>query len=494
MAKVRRAGFGTVFQLEETKVGIGTTVGNDTFRVLGDVTTSNANVINVATVPTYKGFLDNETRLSSNEVDLDNIVGYVNGEPYYGDFHVHNRSDGTQVNMVGSAHTTLKHAVIGEESDLQVDFMGGDIIIDGEFTVSPGASYCSSVDQLTATSNFTVPTGSTEDRIHCHTAGSMRFNEDLQTLEFYTGNEWRIVNSFKDTGNRGRGILAGGNDGVAPYLSHIAFINIASAGDAQSFGDLTTARTCRATSSETRALFSGGFVSPTGSNIIDYVTIPSQGNAIDFGDSTHQRRNHAMLSSSTRAIIGGGESPANINVMDYVEIQTLGNALDFGDLSQARIGNTGMSSPVRGIFACDQSDYNTTSVEFIAIASKGNAKDFGELDDSRSNAGSASNGVRGIVAGGYNGGSRISLVSSCVMASTGNFISFGNLTKAADRGDGMCNSTRAIFNGGYPSNANGMDSIEFASGGSGATFGSDIQERGQSAGFCSDSHGGLGGF
>ena len=58
----------------------------------------------------------------------------------------------------------------------------------------------------------------------------------------------------------------------------------------------------------------------------------------------------------------------------------------------------------------------------------------------------------------------------------------------------MCNSTRAVFNGGYPSNDNGMDSIEFASGGSGTSFGDDIESRGQNAGFCSDSHGGLGGF
>ena len=40
----------------------------------------------------------------------------------------------------------------------------------------------------------------------------MRFNEDLGILEFYTGDEWRTVNSFKDTGNRGRGFLAGGTD------------------------------------------------------------------------------------------------------------------------------------------------------------------------------------------------------------------------------------------------------------------------------------------
>ena len=142
-----------------------------------------------------------------------------------------------------------------------------------------------------------------------------------------------------------------------------------------------------------------------------------------------------------------------------------------------------MSSPVRGIFTGDQNDSNA-SAEFITIASKGNAIDFGELTDTFANGGSASNGVRGLTAGGYNGGSRISLVGSCIMASTGNFTPFGNLVIACDRGDGMCNSTRAVFNGGYPSNANGMDSIEFSSGGSGTSFGSDIEQRGQNAGFC----------
>ena len=61
--------------------------------------------------------------------------------------------------------------------------------------------------KLTLTDSFSVPTGNTDSRIHCKTAGSMRFNEDLGTLEFYTGNEWRTVNSIKDTGNRGRAVL-----------------------------------------------------------------------------------------------------------------------------------------------------------------------------------------------------------------------------------------------------------------------------------------------
>ena len=44
--------------------------------------------------------------------DLTNLVGYVNGQPYYGDFHIHKREDGSTVKMVGIAHTTTPHSII----------------------------------------------------------------------------------------------------------------------------------------------------------------------------------------------------------------------------------------------------------------------------------------------------------------------------------------------------------------------------------------------
>ena len=449
-----RVGVGS-FNINDGSVGIGTEgSGHGNLKVEGTLKSTSADVLGVSTFIRYSGFNADNVSVSNRDLTLS-----------------------------GEYSTT------------------GDIVVEdgASLTVGLGSTACvGAVECISVKNHFSVPVGDTTQRNETsgYSEGTVRYNIDFGTMEFFNGNEWRQFNYQVDISNspssRGRGILAGGNDPA--YLSNIAFINIASAGNAQNFGDLLTARTCRAASSETRALLAGGYVAPTGSNIIEYVTMASSGNGIDFGDSTHQRRNHAFLSSSTRAVLAGGESPAQINVMDYVQIGTLGNALDFGDLTANRQGQTGMSSPVRGIYTGDQNDYNTTSAEFITIASKGNAKDFGELVDSFSNGGSASNGVRGITAGGYNGGSRISLVRSCIMASTGNFTPFGNLTKAADRGDGMCNSTRAVFNGGYPSNTNGMDSIEFASGGSGLSFGSDTEERGQNGGFCSDSHGGLGGY
>jgi len=48
----------------------------------------------------------------TRETELTNLVGYVNGQPYYGDFHIHQREDGSVVKMVGIAHTTTPHSVI----------------------------------------------------------------------------------------------------------------------------------------------------------------------------------------------------------------------------------------------------------------------------------------------------------------------------------------------------------------------------------------------
>ena len=55
-----------------------------------------------------KAFAKPKTRTQ----DLTNLVGYVNGQPYYGPFHIHEREDGRVVKMVGIAHTTTPHEII----------------------------------------------------------------------------------------------------------------------------------------------------------------------------------------------------------------------------------------------------------------------------------------------------------------------------------------------------------------------------------------------
>ena len=57
--------------------------------------------------PEYQGVVKQQIDCVAPRTD--NLVGYVKGEPYYGDFHVH---PNTGKKMVGAAHTTTPHEVI----------------------------------------------------------------------------------------------------------------------------------------------------------------------------------------------------------------------------------------------------------------------------------------------------------------------------------------------------------------------------------------------
>ena len=60
----------------------------------------------IAPRPTYQGEIK---QVIDCITPRDGIVGFINGEPYYGPFHIHPQ---TGVKMVGAAHTTAPHAII----------------------------------------------------------------------------------------------------------------------------------------------------------------------------------------------------------------------------------------------------------------------------------------------------------------------------------------------------------------------------------------------
>ena len=456
-----RVGIGS-FNINDGAVGIGTEgTGHGNLKVKGVIKSTDLDVLGVSTFTRYSGF-------SADKVNINN----------------------RDLTLSGEYSTT------------------GDIVVEdgASLTVGLGSTACvGSVECISVKHHFSVPVGDTAQRNETsgYGEGTIRYNRDFETMEFFNGSEWRQFTYISDIQNspssRGRGLLGGGQGPAPTYTDNIGFIHIPTFGDSQNFGDLTQATTRRGCSSSIRGLFGGGFVSPTGTNVMDYVTIASEGNAIDFGDMTHQRRNHAAVSSSTRGIWSGGESPATINVMDFIEISTLGNSLDFGDLMRIRKGHMGINSAVRGIWVASQeSGAGTAEAEVITIASKGNSARFGAFSDGpRSNGGAASNPVKGIYAGGYTGsGTRTTQVFSCTIASEGNFINFTDLPEAHDCGQGMSNSTRGVFMGGYPNTStNTMKSVEFASGGESVLFGKDLAaNRNANSAGISDSHGGLGGF
>ena len=460
MATIRRAGFGSVFEVENETVGIGTTgTATNTLQVLGDIVTSDATIIGITTLTTYQGFVDKEARFGKALIDIESQAG---------------------------AH--------------------GEIIIEGDVTVSSASTLTSSVNQLTVTDSFSVPTGGTDDRIHCHTVGSMRFNEDLETLEFYTGEEWRTVNSFKDTGNRGRALIAGGeNDPSGTDFKIIEYIQTSTLGNSIGFGDLTNTnmQNPASLSNSIRGLFGGG--QPTTATI-DFVTIASTGNGIDFGDLSSGRARASGLSCSTRGIFVGGNP--GVNIMDFVEIMTLGDALDFGDLSFSGQGPSATASPTRGIITNDYS--SNVSIDKITIASKGNGITFGKdlFYGGYGGTNGASTGTRGVWMGGYTSNSpqspqakrRTTSIRGVEFSSGGNATEYGDLISAnySVYGSSTGTTTRGFYFGGFAPDGsidavNVIQFMNIQSSGDALDFG-DLTVPRYSIGSVCDSHGGLGGF
>ena len=452
MATLRRAGFGSIFEVENETVGIGTTgTATNTVQVLGETKASNAIVSGISSLVTYQGFIDDHTEFGNSNIDI-------------------NSQSGT---------------------------LGNIEICHGDFNVSSASTLASSVNELTVTNSFSVPTGNTDSRIHCHTAGSMRFNEDLGTLEFYTGDQWRTVNSFADNGNRGRGIFGG--FGPSPTSQEIFSINIHSASNAVNFGDLNTTHVSRikALSSSTRGVFGTGAPSASPVPKLDYITIASEGNGIEFGNLTSAGSDvfsGCMLSSSTRGIIQEATNPTT-NVISFIEIATVGNAVDFGDMKQGVRHGASFASPTRGVICGgyrNPQGANYTEFQRITIASKGNSVDFGSLAVVRRGQAGLSNSVRGIQGGGISN-AVVTSIESLTIASGGDETVFGDLALARRlEGGGCASQTRGIFAGGYSPNTNIIEFINISVGGNALDFG-DLGNAGSTGGL-SDCHGGLGGY
>ena len=310
----------------------------------------------------------------------------------------------------------------------------------------------------------------------------MRFNTDLNTMEFYNGNEWRQFTYILDIQNspssRGRSVYAGGaspaSGSLNSFLPTMQHFEHATHGVGLMFGDLTVGgQGLGGFSSSTRGLFSGRRTPSTNpDNIIDYVTIASAGDAIDFGDMTNQRRLGATLSSSTRGIMAGGATPSRVNIIDYVEMSTIGNAIDFGDTTElfSSMNGGGISNGIRGVYNSGEAPSGVSAnIQFITISSKGNAVKFGELNVKRRACGMCSNSTRGLFAAGYNGGASTNRIEFITISSTGNGTDFGELNRTATTyAQGTASQTRGFFSGGSDTNnpySSAINVISIAQGG-----------------------------
>ena len=444
---IARIGYGTDFILKDQGVGIATDTADIKLKV-GGTTKANYNISGIASLTNYAGFAAAEQSI-----------------------------DGT-ITLTGE-HSTLGDIVVG---------IGSTFIVSSGSTVEVGT-----VPSVSIGTHFSPPCGGINDRPEVPVEGTVRFNKDLNTLEFYNGVDWR---QFTVSGASGRAVIGGGNHST-DFTTDISYFSTVTQGNGINFGDLTQARRgLAAISSEIRGIWGGGR-SPTERDTMDYVTIASAGNAIDFGNRIQVEYSMGGLSSSTRGLIFGG-APASDDI-HYTTIATLGNEIDFGSLRVGRRYCSGFASPTRGVMGGGNPDYKS-SMEYITIASVGNATDFGDLSQGRYGIQASSNTTRGVWMGGYHTspvGSTNKVIDYNIIASTGNALNFGDLSKTRYYGSGTSNQTRGFAITGYTQPSNAVDSsIEYVtinSAGNAVDFGDVSMAKYLSAG-CSDSHGGLGGY
>ena len=448
MAKVR-IGIATAFELENELVGIGTDNPTNTLQALGNIQSSDAKAIGVSTLTTYQGFVD------------------------------------TKLSLQGSGG-----AKQGTTSD--------EIIVEGEVTVSSGTTFTSGPENLTVTDSFTLP-GISDDR---PTVGTTRFNENLGSLEFYTGEEWRAVNSIVDMGTSGRAVSGGGALPSNSLYEGIQYFQIHTLGSAQYFGDLTAGRRCPSSAANRiRGIFHGGKRTPASdSDRIDYITMASAGNATDFNSDAGVYMGGTGASSSTRACFAGGYAPSLPDTdIDYVEIMTTGTTFDFADLFTGSYLQGSVMNPTRALFAGGtpgSSPYAMSEIQQITFANRSNAIDFGNLTVARSYASGVCSSTRGVFNSGAAGNTLFSFSDYVTIASAGNATDFGQtLYDYKQQSNGSSTQTRGVWSGGYKSPAmlNSQSYITIATTGNATDFGDlSVPQRYGTA--MSDSHGGLGGY
>ena len=490
-----RIGFNSDFSVSGANVGIGTTIANAKLQVSG-AAKADFNITGVATFASYSGFVAQKQNINKASTIGFGTVGVGTFQQYY--------ETETGFTDLGGVHhgddqyyNTLSQDLVIDDGQIlnitNIDMVGVTTI--GEYDPHSHQSHVclGALEELSVIDHFSVPCGGSNERKNSPIEGSVRFNDDLATLEFFNGNEWKQFTY--NQGQSGRGVRGGGNDAADAQIQVMDYITISTTGNAQNFGDLTVARNQLASAaSSIRGLFAGG--APGLSDVIDYITIASAGNAIDFGNTSVTRADSKGVSSSTRGVFGGGftTGPTTAsNVIDYVEIPTLGNAVDFGDLFTGAYGHASCGSPTLGIFLGGNSP-SLQVIQSITIASKGNSTDFGDCDTTNYASG-CSNSVRGIFFGNSPYRKTMQYLN---ITTNGNSSEFGDAIHDHNESAACASLIRGVCMGGRsatsPNGAiNSISYVEIASLGDSLDFG-DLIVNSRLSASLSDSHGGLGGF
>ena len=327
------------------------------------------------------------------------------------------------------------------------------------------------ITTLTSQHYMVPPSGTTEQRPAGCAPGTLRFNTDIGSLEYYRGDTigWESID--RTTPDLGGGLTSGSIDGTGARaifaggytpsvnpndcFNNVDALTIATLGNTIDFNNLT-ANLCGgyATADRVRVVHSGGigpraYTPGVTINSIQYANFASQGDYVDGGDLNNTRAFGAAVCDATRSICGARAMPSYHASIDYFTTQTAGFGQDFGDIHTAKGYSYGMMSSTRGLIAggvycCPGVAYNI--IEYVTISTTGDAIDFGDLSSTRYEGAAFGSSTRGMVACGV---SNSRVIEYMTIATLGNAIDFGDSVNVYGVGKyGASSPTRGVFGGG----------------------------------------------
>ena len=204
-----RIGFGSDFSVSGANVGIGTTIANAKLQVSG-AAKADFNITGVATFASYSGFVAQKQNINKASTIGFGTVGVGTFQQYY--------ETETGFTDLGGVHhgddqyyNTLSQDLVIDDGQIlnitNIDMVGVTTI--GEYDPHSHQSHVcvGALEELSIIDHFSVPCGGSNDR-QSFIEGTIRFNDDLNTLEFFNGNEWRQFTY--NQGQSGRGLFGGG--------------------------------------------------------------------------------------------------------------------------------------------------------------------------------------------------------------------------------------------------------------------------------------------
>ena len=298
-----------------------------------------------------------------------------------------------------------------------------------------------------------------------------------------------------DGGGRGRAIFAGGYESPS-NAQEIQTVEIATKANATDFGDMSvTRRESASAGNTTRAVIAGGTGPIT--SLVEFIVMSSQGGANDFGNLSSTRRSFSGSGNDTRGIFFGGNNPSRTSIIEFINFAHTGSINEFGRLGVFS-GYTGdnddsgfpsddngsFSSPTRSVVfgSGDANTINSQKIQFVNISTLGDTQLFGDLLEGVRYTAGCSSPTRGLRGGGKTN-VEVDTIDFVTIASTGNATDFGNLTDQRSHLGSASSHTRGLFVGGYdqPSFFNIIDFVEISTTGNAVDFG-DLTFNGMSNG------------